>query len=215
MKYVIGYDGDGRILFAQKSPVASHVPDGLLSIEVTEGIYNLVVHSIGTERFFVSREHNSIVGSEARPSRYHVFNWTTKQWEEDIATAVISRKAEIDIERARRNQDVIIYDGKRLDADAVAQKNLADKLAGVKERIRLGVGMAPELMVWKDADNILHVWDTLQEYCDWLAGLAIALEDRGTRIYTAAWAHKSAIDLKAAVSISEVIEHDVRAGWPT
>ena len=115
-------------------------------------------------------------------------------------------------ERTRRNLLPITYDGKRLDGDATAQKNLADKLAGVQQRIRLGIGMAPELMVWKDADNIVHQWSDLQAYCDWLAGYVIALEDRGTRLYAAAWQHKT--NIEALADIDAILAYDLAANWP-
>lgn len=147
-----------------------------------------------------------------RPSQSHDWDWVSKTWLPNLAHAKEMFKARIDGERVRRNTLPIAYDGKNLDADATAQKNLADKLAGVKERIRLGVGMPMDKMVWKDADNIVHWWNDLQAYCDWLAGYVIALEDRGTALYISMWQHKLNID--ALTTIEEILAYDTTTGWP-
>lgn len=215
MKYAIGYNEDGKILFAQSSPADIEAPVGLSKLDVTEGIYRIVAPHIGIspERFYVSAQLGTVVGIAERPSQYHSFNWTTKKWEEDLQLAQSAKRAEIDLERQRRNLLPIEVNEILLDADLVAQKNLADKLAGVKERIRLGLGMLPALMVWKDANNVVHSWASLQNYCDWLAGYVIALEDRGTRIYAHAWSLKAA--LETMTTVADVIALDVKNNWPS
>lgn len=133
-------------------------------------------------------------------------------WVPQIEIAEGHKSAEIDQERTRRNFLPIIYTGKRLDADATAQNNLSNKLQEVRERVRLGIPMPPELLVWKGEDNVVHVWETDQAYLDWLAGFAIAVSERGTRLYGAAWAHKTAI--AAMTTVDAILDYDITAGWP-
>lgn len=152
---------------------------------------------------------------DPRPTKYHQWNPSNFTFElvpDALNLARVDRKNEIEQERRVRNTTVISYDDKNLDGDATAQKNLADKLAGVKERLRLSVSMDPAIMVWKDADNLIHTWNDLQAYCDWLAGYVIALEDRGTRLYAAAWQHK--LNLEALTTVEDILAYDITAGWP-
>jgi hypothetical protein len=106
-----------------------------------------------------------------------------------------------------------------LDADMTARDNLKAKLEEVRERIRLNMPMAPELLVWRDNGNQTHSWPTIEAYHDWLAGYAVAMSDRGTRCYACAWHHKDA--LKAANdpngqpwTVETVQGYSLTQGWP-
>lgn len=148
----------------------------------------------------------------ARPSVHHRWDWGSKSWVPNIESARAARRADVESERIRRLNAPIFYDGKRLDADQVARDNLSNKLSEVGERIRLGVPMAPDLMVWRDADNLSHSWPSIESYRDWLAGFAVAMSDRGTRLYACAWAHKDAINV--IEDINTVLAYNVQSGWP-
>jgi hypothetical protein len=150
---------------------------------------------------------------------HHTWDWPTKSWLPDLPAAIAARKNEIDRERDRRINLPLAYDGKVLDADMTARDNLKAKLEEVRERIRLNMPMAPELLVWRDNSNQTHSWQTIEAYHDWLAGYAVAMSDRGTRCYACAWHHKDV--LKAANdpngqpwTVETVQGYSLTQGWP-
>lgn len=202
MKYFLQHQGC-RILAALYGEYT--VEPGFVEVEFNGTAGDLVT-------CYALSANQELVNIGLRPSPYHQSRIDSPGWEPDLNRAVSARKIEIETERIRRNFLPIIYDGKNLDADATAQKNLSDKLQGVRERIRLGIAMAPELLVWKDADNIVYSWPDLQGYHDWLSRYTIALEERGTRLYLAWWQHKT--NIEALSTVEEILAYDITAGWP-
>lgn len=164
-------------------------------------------------------ENGALLPLPESPAPHHEWDWTTKSWLPNLESAKAAKKTEIEAERNRRISEPLIYDGKVLDADQAARDNLKAKLEEVRERIRLNMPMAPELLVWRDNDNQTHSWPTIEAYHDWLAGYAVAMSDRGTRCYACAWHHKDV--LKAANdpngqpwTVASIAAYDVTAGWP-
>lgn len=147
-----------------------------------------------------------------KPSPYHEWDWPTKSWLPNIDSAKAAKKAKIEAERNRRINEPLIYDGKVLDADQTARDNLKAKLEEVRERIRLNMSMAPELLVWRDNGNQTHSWPTIEGYHDWLAGYAVAMSDRGTRCYATAWYHKDALGQLNVME--DIMNYDLTQGWP-
>ncbi len=157
-------------------------------------------------------ENGAIVRRSPRPSPHHEWDWTTKSWLPSLDAAKAAKKAEIEAERNSRISAPLIYDGKVLDADQAARDNLKAKLEEVRERIRLNMPMAPELLVWRDNANQTHSWPTIEAYHDWLAGYAVAMSDRGTRCYACAWYHK---DVLGQLSVMEdITNYNLNQGWP-
>lgn len=149
-----------------------------------------------------------------KASEYHRWDLATESWQLDWGRAREAKKFAIEAELARRLLSPITLGGITLDADVVAQKNLSDKLQGVRERMRLGVQMDADLLIWRDEANVTHVWPDLESYHDWLSGFTIALEDRGTRMYLASWTHKANIDALVAAEDEEgLLSYDVTVGW--
>lgn len=130
----------------------------------------------------------------------------------DLSNMQESLKKEVDILRNYKINEPLIYDGKVLDADEAARDNLKAKLEEVRERIRLNMPMAPELLVWRDNANQTHSWPTIEAYHDWLAGYAVEMSDRGTRCYACAWYHKDAIGQLSTVEA--VMDYNITHGWP-
>lgn len=149
------------------------------------------------------------------PSFNYTLNQVTKAWipNYDVVQAQLSR--ELDRERIERNQYAIAVNGVMFDGDKVAQDNLKNKIEEVRSRIDLGIGMPAELLVWRDANNTTHAWGNINEYYAWLQSFAVALSDRGTRLYLAMWAHKAAIQalIDAQEPIDEIAAYDVTTGW--
>ena len=143
---------------------------------------------------------------------HHEWDWATKSWLPNLDAAKAAKKGEIETERNSRINEPLIYDGKVLDAGQAARDNLKARLEEVRERIRLNMPMAPELLVWRDNANVTHSWPTIEAYHDWLAGYAVAMSDRGTRCYACAWHHKDTIE--QLTTVETVMNYTISHGWP-
>ena len=157
-------------------------------------------------------ENGALTEYLENPSPHYEWDWTTKSWLPNLDAAKAAKKAEIEAERNRRISEPLIYDGKVLDADMTARDNLKAKLEEVRERIRLNMPMAPELLVWRDNGNVTHSWPTIEAYHDWLAGYAVAMSDRGTRCYACAWYHKDVLEQLSV--LEDIINYALSQGWP-
>jgi len=145
-----------------------------------------------------------------RPSASHRWDWPSKTWQADLADAKAKKHVQIEAERDRRAMaPVIVYDGKNLDADARATENLKSKLAEANSRLAQGTPFPAAQLVWRDADNVTHVFADTPSYKDWLDGFAIALGSRGTDAYAWSWQKKG--ELNAATTIAEVEALDLSA----
>lgn len=98
-----------------------------------------------------------------------------------------------------------------LDGDKTAQDNLKNKLSEAWARINLAIEMPADLLVWRDANNVIHEWPSLESYYEWLQTYAVALATRGTMMYRASWIHKATID--SLPTVDEVRTYDIYQGW--
>lgn len=151
------------------------------------------------------------------PSFNYTLNQLTKAWVPNYDSVQAQLSRELDRERSRRNQYAIEVNGVMFDGDKVAQDNLKSKIEEVRSRIDLGIEMPQELLVWRDANNQTHSWNTIGEYYAWLQTHAVALSDRGTRLYIAMWAHKAAIQalIDTEEPIDAIASYDVTKNWPS
>lgn len=142
-----------------------------------------------------------------RPSPLHIFDFSTKQWTIDSDAQKARLKVEVDAERDRRIFDsIIVYDGKNIDADAVSIDRLSKKLAAIDAYEKIGQQMPARMLVWRDADNLTHAFATQAEYKAWLAGLAVALDMRGTLAFAWSWEKKS--QLQSLTSAEDILAFD-------
>jgi len=148
-----------------------------------------------------------------RPTDYHYLDASGPGWVGNIEAARSARRTEVDSMRVARNQLPITYDGKVLDGDTTAQLNLANKITEMQSRLAIGATTPTALLVWRDAGNVTHTWTTAVAYLEWLQGFAVALSERGTMIYQAAWEHKRAID-EDRHTVADVLAYDITTGWP-
>jgi hypothetical protein len=131
----------------------------------------------------------------ARPSLEHDFDWATKTWQPNVERAKAHLRTRIEGERDKRIfAPILAYDGKTLDADAASIDRLTKKLAALDAYEKRGMTMPAPMLVWRDADNITHVFATHAAYKQWLAGFAIALDLRGTQAFAWSWEKKSLVD---------------------
>ena len=191
--------------------------DGSLALNVQEGQASMpwVPTTTGLADYSwvgVDEEWNKTLHAAPPKPEHHEWDWTSKSWLPNLDAAQAAKKAEIESEHNRRINEPLTYDGKVLDADQTARDNLKAKLEEVRERIRLNMPMAPELLVWRDNSNVTHSWPTIEAYHDWLAGYAVAMSDRGTRCYACAWHHKDA--LGQLTTVEAVMSYIIIHGWP-
>lgn len=150
------------------------------------------------------------------PSFNYTLNQLTKAWvpNYDLVQAQLSR--ELDRERIKRNQYAIAVNGVMFDGNNTAQTNLKNKIEEVRSRLELDIGMPAELLVWRDANNTTHTWNSVTEYYAWLQSFAVALSDRGTRLYLAMWDHKAAIQalIDSETDVDQLANYNTAEGWP-
>lgn len=212
MKKLAGYDASGNFVFTAQPASDDLCKDfvsqpGLTVIEIPFETSDAEIMANGYYK-------DGIKFRPIKPSAFHDWDLETEIWVPNLDRARQGFGIRLEEERQRRNQLPIVYDGKRLGAKELPdQKNLNDKKSGVQERLRLGIGMDPDDIVWKDEDNIIHRWTDLQTYYDWLSGFVIALEDRGTKLYRAMWQHKE--NLKALTTVEAILAYDIDVGWPS
>lgn len=129
----------------------------------------------------------------------------------DIDLEKARKKIAVEAEMMRRIYDQIVLAEGAFDGDEKAQGNVMKKLSEMKARIDLAIETPVEMLVWRDASNVIHEWPDITSYYAWLSGYAILLSTRGTLMYRQSWIHKSAID--ALTTVEEVRAYDIYQGW--
>lgn len=140
-----------------------------------------------------------------RPPYAYDFRRDLGQWQDSRGLEELRALKRVAIERARDAKlamPTIVYDGKNLDADAGAKANLQDKITAVASRISTNRATPVQMLVWRDRDNKVWTFNTLQEYRNWLDGYVIALEERGMQAWAWSWQMKDA--LNAFTTIEQV-----------
>lgn len=144
------------------------------------------------------------------PKSYYDWDWNSKSWVPNLDRAKSVMRQEIEVERdAEIFAPVIVYDGKNLDADAVSIDRLSKKLTAIDSYEKIGQTMPVQMLVWRDADNITHEFATHAEYKQWLAGLAVALDLRGTQAFAVSWAKKAELDAATTVDAAATVEAQI------
>lgn len=109
---------------------------------------------------------------------------------------------QINAKRAEKEFLPIGYDGKLLDADADAIKNINGQILRLESKIALGQTIDTTTLFWRDAENNTHAWTDVAEYLNWLRGLAIAIAERTSYLYYIAWQKKL-----------DPLNADIEQGW--
>lgn len=145
----------------------------------------------------------------ARPSLDHEYDYTVDQWVDTRTIEqmrAIKHKAIENARDKRLNEASLWYAGINVDADPQAKQNLQDKVTAMASRIARGTPTPPQMLVWKDRDNVIHSFPDIQTYKDWLDGFVIALENRGMTAWAWSWQMKDALN---ALSTFEQIQNFV------
>lgn len=190
-----------RTVSASADLIAANVQAGEVYVEVSEFV-------TGDTHYVDS---GALVEKPPQPSGFHQWDSTTRQWVADLAAVRSFARHRVDRERERRIASPLAYDGKSLDADDTARTNLSNKITEMDKRIALGITTPPQLLVWRDANNTTWSWATPVDYVNWLGGFAVAMAERGTLNYMAAWQHKANID--ALTTVEDVLAYDFSGGW--
>ena len=151
-----------------------------------------------------------VVPLPPQPSVHHEFDWVDKVWRIDSEVLRADLRRRINVERQRRTNLPISFDGKLLDADKIAQDNVKAKLTEIRERIELNMPLVAAECVWRDANNVTHQWPNQEAYRGFLGGFAIAMSQRGTALYQVAWQKKAEVD---ALTGEALESYDPLAGW--
>jgi len=208
--------------------VSQSVRDAFVDGEVYDGrLCRILTESIQDISSFMKNHYYSDTDKNfkllpSKPSEYHTWEPLSESW--TITVENINKSKEIifsKIEQLRqeKEQSNILYDGKNLQVNSEAQKNITQKLAELRNRLELMELPVVESLFWKDADNIIHTWNNLnktlaqntQDYFAWLQGLQIAASTRGTILYTVAWQKKA--DITALINITDILSYDITSGW--
>lgn len=142
-----------------------------------------------------------LIEKPPRPSEKHSFDYATKQWV-DLRT-IDDLKAPLLVQvndaRIAYSTAPIEYAGRLVDADLTAQTNINNKLLELAACKALGVDMNPDLMLWRDADNLNVSFSTMDDMERWLQGLVAKIAERGTQCYIWSWNIKASIEAAATV----------------
>lgn len=170
---------------------------------------SIIVGVFHPDDFYISE--GDAVNKLIRPGNFYLWDEVNHVWLPDLPQARLAVKARVEIQQALLDNSLVEYDGKALDADSTARANIQGKLAELLAASDLGQAVETPL-VWRDADNITHGWQTVEDYKAWLQGLVIAITSRSTALYIAAWTHKAAID--ALETVPEIESYDTGVDWP-
>jgi len=150
--------------------------------------------------------------NDTRPSPNYDYDREANAWVPNVDKAKVAAKAAIEKERIKLSNLPITYLDITIDGDEVAKSNINGKLAEIAAAEFLP-GQETNLIikVWRDVNNVTHEWPTLDHYKAWLSSIVVALSQRTTNLYLAAWGHKANID--ALDTVPSIEAYDISGGW--
>jgi hypothetical protein len=157
------------------------------------------------DQFYWDAQAGAMAALPPSPGPYHRWDAATKVWNDSRSLDQLKAVRQVEIE-ARRDamiNEPIVYQGANLDADATAQRNISTKLLELDQRDAAGLPMPVEMLVWRDADNLMHTFTDQASYRAWLGGLALVIAERGSAAYSWSWQKKA--ELAACTTFDQVI----------
>jgi hypothetical protein len=176
---------------------SSHYDERSIPLDAAVGNAVIEVEERASQYAWV--KYGAVVEPEPKPSDFHVWNPLDRVWDYPLQPLVDAALERIEQGRLIQNYAIIEYDGSMLDGDLKSQKNISDKITELNEATLLGIETPAETLLWRDANNVMHYFETVAAYRAWLGGLAVALAQRGTMAYVWAWQQKAL--LQQAVSV--------------
>lgn len=118
MKVTIFSKSTGRI-----SRTAS-VPVGMAGIQLTSEDEDWIEGSYSDDKFYI--QNFTAVPMPQQPSPHHVFNYTTKQWEDPrtLADLKAAKNHAINLARAAANSGHFVFQGHRIAADPLSRSDI-------------------------------------------------------------------------------------------
>jgi hypothetical protein len=100
-------------------------PESMISIQLQEG-ESYIEGEYPANRFFVDVAGGVAVTKEPPPSEHHIFNYTTKQWEDPRTLADLKAAQWGLIKQARSQAEYagFTWDGSTFDSDAISQNRI-------------------------------------------------------------------------------------------
>jgi hypothetical protein len=206
-------ESDGEIMGSGLSEAEHIAANTLPGCQAAPGRYDAADGYFSAGQF-VPYTLEQLQAKALRPDRWHQWSNVAMAWYDARDAAAIKAAKRLAIDEVRDNLagQAILVGAITLDADPASRALLTGKIAAMQERQRLGISLAPELLVWRDADNVTHSWATDESYLDWLTRAALAIEERTTALYIAAWSLKEALDQLSTPA--DLAAFNVNAGWP-
>lgn len=188
--------------------------DGKLYDQHAEGLTTLAVEDwVNINRDFIPdilHPETSPKPVLSRPTIYHEFD--IEQWRWVLSPGALSQAKTDKKNQLTHLADIIhnspiLYDNKLLDADQTARENITGKVNQLQAEIALNITSTD--LVWKDANNTLHVFETVEGYMAFLQGLTIAIAARRSNLYAQIWQYKAEIDAMTAVENIVVFQFEL------
>lgn len=196
--YTIFHKESGRI-----EKVVS-CPEDCIALQYDAATRSHIEGNFSDGGFYVDVVDNQPVTFPLRPSEFHEFNWTSKEWVdprtmEDLRTACRNR---INVARLNANQSGFIHEGKLFATDPLSRSDID----GINGYVTL-YGMLPTDWVgaWKAEDN---TYLPIEDLDAWKAFYGSMVAAGNTNF---AISEQLKLDLKNAITAEEV-EAIV---WPT
>lgn len=145
---------------------------------------------------------------DPRPSKNYEWDNVTKAWVPNLAKAIEAKKLEVEELRTAKDIEPIPYAGSLYDANALAKENVQGKITDINAAEALGNGLSP--LIWWDVNNVVTVFETIQDYKLWVQGLWAAIAKRRTNLMIAAKQIKAAIPTD---DITAIETFDITIGW--
>lgn len=184
--------------FARFDANGQYITTGVVpSDSITLAEPDVYIGSVNMLTQYHDTVENLPVDIPQQPSPNHRFDFVQKEWIDPRTLEEVKalKHTAIEVERDRiLCGQVIVYDGMNLDADKNAKQNLQDKITATNSRISRGTPTPPQMLVWKDHDNVIRPFPDLETYKHWLEGFAIALENRGMMAWAWSWQMKDYVD---------------------
>lgn len=149
----------------------------------------------------------------ARPSEFHEWNYTTKEWEissGQIAAARAKKLFDLGLAYASSRDVPFAYSG-----DSLSCSDLAiDGIRCVVSQIE-NVGLMPDQWNgWRTTDGTrLAALGTLESELARAKSILVSAESRRAKLLSLYWNHCDAI--AALTTVSAIVAYDVTTGWPS
>lgn len=188
------------------------VPAGSANLNVGPGEDWVAADTEQDDTHYVDVTTLQFIAFPPRPSEFYTWDWTTKAWDPDLASAKREKIRLVLAEYYVRKELPIVYDSKTLDTNDEAREQLMFKAFEFAERARLNQPAGAASRIWENADGTFHMFATDAGFRNWLGGFVITLSDHVAQLRIAVRNHVQ--NIRALTTVEAVIAYDITVGWP-